>query len=659
VSYSDYRLVGFDSLIASNSEEMYKYSHFLINRSRDAGFCIDENGRFLYVNQTTCSTTEYSWNELMSMQIKDIDIDLDEESWARCWQAIKEHQSYFFSSRYRTKTGRIFPVEVRISYVEYEGIEFGCVFVRATENELVFSNQKHTGQRPFDINQVSAQVSSEYKKSSSELEESLSVLRSTLESTANGILAVNFEGDILCYNQKFVDMWHLPTDVQITKQCDRAKVYFESQVKEPELFRRAVWEMPNATESESYDLVELKDGRIFAHYSEPYRLKDKIIGRVWSICDITELKRTEAALKLNESRFRTLAETTEATIFLVQDTHICYVNPAAETLTGYTRKELTSQLSLDNLIKCRRVRQVSQSNGNNSCEYQEIQIATKNGSLRWLACTIATLNGMFDFGYQSVQLVTAIDITDYKQAESELFQALEHAKRLSELRERFVSMLCHQFRTPLNVVSFSADLLRRHTHQWTEEKNRSYLDLIQSAVKEISHLLDDILLFGKADSAKLEFQPRRIDVESFCRDILVQIQLASGNQKSINFISLGHPTTAYLDPKLLQHVLNNLLSNAIKYSPASTVVNLEVDYQDENIVFRVKDTGIGIPVVDQEDIFEPFYRGSNVENITGTGLGLAIVKMLVELHRGQVFIKSEAGFGTIFTVILPNMVLNE
>jgi PAS domain S-box-containing protein len=659
VNYSDYTLVEFDSLIASNSEEMYKYSHSLINRAADVAFCIDENARFLYVNQMTCSTTEYSRNELMSMTIKDIDIEFSEETWSQKWQALKENQSCFFSSHYRTKTDRIFSVEVKISYVEHEGVGFGCVFVGAAKNELTSLNHKNGGQAEFNINEVSAQVSSEYKKGEAKLEESLSVLRSTLESTANGILAVNFEGEILCYNQKFMDMWNLPREVQITKGCDRARAFFESQVKEPELFRCAVWEMPSETESESYDLVELKDGRIFAHYSEPYRLGNKIIGRVWSICDITESKRTEAALKLNESRFRTLAETTEATIFLVQDTHICYVNPAAETLTGYTRKELTSQLSLDNLIKCRRVRQVSQNNGNNSCEYQEIQIITKNGSLRWLACTVATLNGMFDFGYQSVQLVTAIDITDYKQAESELFQALEQAKRLSELRERFVSMLCHQFRTPLNVVSFSADLLRRHIHQWTEEKNRSYLDLIQSAVKEISHLLDDILLFGKAESAKLEFQPRRIDVESFCRDILVQIQLASGNQKSINFICRGHTTAAYLDPKLLQHILNNLLSNAIKYSPISSVVNLEVDYQHENIVFRVKDAGIGIPVVDQEDIFEPFYRGSNVENIAGTGLGLAIVKMLVELHQGQVLIESEAGFGTIFTIILPNMVLNE
>ncbi len=653
MNYIDYTLLEFDSLAASNPEKICKYSHSLINEVTDAAFCIDEKARLLYANKATCGMTEYSHKELMSMTLTNIDIEFSEQLWSQQWQTIKKEQSSTFVSRYQTKTGRVFPVEIRINYVKHEEMEFGCVFVKAS-NQIVPSSQENVSDF-FNINQVSAQASSEYKKSEAELQESLTVLRSTLESTANGILAVNFEGEVLCYNHKFMDMWHFPSEVPVTKGCDRAKSFFESQVKEPELFRRAVWEMPCDTESESYDLVELKDGRIFAHYSEPYRLGAKVIGRVWSVCDITESKRTEAALKLNESRFRTLAETTEASIFLIETDRICYVNPAAETLTGYTLKELTSNFSLDNLIKCKKVRQVSKENQGTSGEYQEIQISTKNGHLRWLACTVATMNGMFDFGCQSVQLVTAIDITDYKQAESELFQALEQAKRLSELRERFVAMLCHQFRTPLNVVSFSADLLRKHIHQWNEEKNRSYLDLIQTAVKEIAHLLDDILLFGKAESAKLEFQPRRIDVESFCRDILVQIQLASGNQKTINFITRGDCTTAYLDPKILQHVLNNLLSNAIKYSPTGSAVSLEVSYQHESIVFRVKDTGIGIPVVDLEDIFEPFFRGSNVENIAGTGLGLAIVKMLVELHHGQVYIKSEAGFGTIFTVVLPNM----
>jgi signal transduction histidine kinase len=263
------------------------------------------------------------------------------------------------------------------------------------------------------------------------------------------------------------------------------------------------------------------------------------------------------------------------------------------------------------------------------------------------------LEGVFDFGGKPVELITAIDITDYKQAESEVRQALEQAKRLSELRQRFVSMISHQLRTPLNVVSFSADLLKRHLHQWTEEKNRSYLDLILVAAQQINQVLDDILLFAKAEASNLKCEPRELDLEQFCRDIVAQMQLMSGNQKLINFISQCDYTNIFVDPKLLQPILTNLLSNAIKYSANGSVAVLELNCRDGNVIFKISDTGIGIPVVDQTQLFEPFYRGSNVDSIPGSGLGLSIVKTLVEIHGGQISVESEVGVGTTFTVMLP------
>lgn len=643
-----------NSQSASQREQELTYGLFLINQSVEAAFCLGANAEFLYVNNATCRMSEYSREELMSMTLLDLDVDFSLQDWSKQWRSLRRQGSLTYTSRYRTKGGRLFPVEINISYVEQLGKELICAFVkeRGDRIQLVTDQQKA---KLLNLEENLEQEVVEYQKTESQLATSLWVLRSTLDSTANGILAVNFEGEILCYNQKFMDMWQLPSSVGISKKCQRAKAFFESQVKDPELFRRAVWDMPSQLNTESYDLVELKDGRIFAHYSEPHRLGNKIIGRVWSIWDITESKRTEEALKLNEARFRTLADTTDASIFLIQNQNICYVNRAAEVLTGYTQKELLNNFSIDQLIKSKKLRQVRKQDEAAFCEYQEMQIVTKNGLERWLACTVEVLDGVLDFGHTSVELLTAIDITDYKQAESELRQALEQAKRLSELRERFVSMLCHQFRTPLNVVAFSADLLRRHLHQWTEEKNRSYLDLIQTAVKQISELLDEILLFGQAEEAKLKCEPRLIDLNQFCRDIVVQLQLAGGNQRTINFVSQGICTSAYLDPKILQHVLTNLLSNAVKYSPSEGEVIFELYCQNENVIFQIKDVGIGIPAVDQQQIFEPFYRGSNVDDIPGTGLGLSIVKTLVELHGGQVTVASEVGAGTTFTVRLPSI----
>ncbi|BDA68837.1 PAS/PAC sensor signal transduction histidine kinase [Calothrix sp. PCC 7716] len=621
------------------------FADLILNRAADAAFCINDSGSFLYVNDAMCHLSGYSRDQLMKMSLFDIDTEIL-HNWENIWQELQLRRVNL-ASQLTTQVGQLIPIEISIVYAEENGLSIGCGYVHHPS----YVDQVNTNSySPTEFS--STEFSSAYKKKEAELEASLALLRSTFESSANGILAVNFEGEILCYNQKFMDMWRLPSEVRLTKGCGRAKAFFESQVKDIEVFRSSVWEMPAQLEIERYDLIELKDGRIFAHYSEPHRLDNKIIGRVWSIWDITESQKTEQALRFNEARFRVLAETNQASIFLIKDSNLCYVNPAAETLTGYTLEQLLNEVPLNQLLVNKSLRQVNKSSGSAS-EYQEMQVVTKSGVKRWLACTVTLTNGVFDFSDESVELITAIDITDYKQAESEVRQALEQAKHLSELRERFVSMLCHQFRTPLNIVSFSADLLRRHIHQWNEEKNRSYLDLILTAVEQLSHLLDDILLYGKADAAKLELHPSEIDLDKFCRDIAIQVQIANGNQKFINVISPENYIAVCLDPKFLHHILNNLLSNAIKYSPLGSTVTLEIMRKDKSIIFQVKDKGIGIPAIDKPHIFEPFYRGSNIDSIAGTGLGLSIVKTLVELHCGEISVESQVGTGTQFIVTLP------
>ncbi|MGH7997989.1 MAG: scytonemin biosynthesis sensor histidine kinase, partial [Brasilonema sp.] len=603
MNLGDYMLFDANSQSKLQPEEELKLVQILINQIADAAFCIGLNAQIIYVNDAMCRMTEYSRKELLLMTLEDIDVDFLLQNWLEKWTALKQQGSLTFKSRYRTKTDQVFLAEITLTYVEYQAREFGCAFARDRSDELVDLGVQHYVNRTAELKEELQQEVIEYQNTETELETSLSLLRSTLESTANGILAVNFEGEVLCYNKKFMEMWQFPSSVSLSRKCYRAKAFFDNQVKDLETFRQAVWEMSSQSDLESYNLVELKDGRIFAHYSEPQRLGNKIIGRVWSIWDVTESRKTEEALRLNEARFRTLAETTEASIFLIQDQRICYVNPAAEELTGYSKKELLNNFNINRLIKSKKLRPVNKQDGADCCEYQEMQILTKNGVVRWLACTVGVLDEVLDFAKKPVELITAIDITDYKQAESEVRQALEQAKRLSELRERFVSMLCHQFRTPLNIVSFSADLLRRHIHQWTEEKNRSYLDLIQVAVQQISELLDEILLYGRAESAKLECDPRLLNIDRFCQDIIAQVQLASGNQKSINLVIEGNCSTAYLDPKLLQHILTNLLSNAIKYSPTNRTVTFRLCCQSEEAIFQIQDSGIGIPVVDQQQIF--------------------------------------------------------
>jgi len=505
------------------------------------------------------------------------------------------------------------------------------------------------------IEHVQQEVS-ELKKKETELLTSVALMRSTLESTANGIVAVNFAGNILSFNQKFVDMWQIPDPLILSRNFSQVSAFFENHLKNPEVFRQVLGKVSVQRDFESCDILELKDGRIFAQYSQPQWLDHEIIGRVWSIWDITASKRTEDALQfrtlalsrvelLKPSIVEALAETMDVNIFIITGSNLSYVNPAAEALTGYTKEELLTGFDIDQLIKNKERRHVQ-----NKDSYLEINLLTKDGAERWLACTVA----MFDFEGTPVEMIAGIDITDYKQAKSKLRQALEQVKQLNEQRANFISMASHQLRTPLNVVSFSNSLLQERIDKQTKAKTRSLLNHIQIAVEKLNQMLSDILLFAQAEAAKLNFEAKPIDLVRFCNELVAQTQMISA-QNPINFVSQCNSLTADMAQELLEHILKNLLDNAIKYSPPGSAIDLQLDCEHEKVIFQVIDRGIGILAADKQQLFEPFYRGKNIDNLSGTGLGLSIVKNLVDLHGGQIAVESEVGIGTTVTVVLPSV----
>lgn len=245
------------------------------------------------------------------------------------------------------------------------------------------------------------------------------------------------------------------------------------------------------------------------------------------------------------------------------------------------------------------------------------------------------------------------DITERKRVEQDIRHSLEKEKELSLLKSRFITTTSHEFRTPLTTILSSAELLQHYSNKWSEEKKLIHIQRIQSSVMHMTGLLNDVLLIGKAEAGKLEFSPTLIDISDFCRELVEAMQLTAGD-RSIIFRNLTTGTTNYMmDEKLLRHILNNLLSNAIKYSPEGSTVNLDLICEQGEAIFRIQDRGIGIPEADRAQLFDSFYRSSNVGTISGTGLGLAIVKKSVDLHGGKITFESEIGVGTTFTVTLP------
>jgi PAS domain S-box-containing protein len=247
----------------------------------------------------------------------------------------------------------------------------------------------------------------------------------------------------------------------------------------------------------------------------------------------------------------------------------------------------------------------------------------------------------------------ARDITERKNFEAWLQDALENEKQLAQMRNRFFSMISHEFRTPLTVILSSNELMFRYADRMDEARRGEHHGRISTQVKHLVTLLDDVMLINKVNANRIQLQPEQLDLLAFCTEILNGLGATVNPTLSLDFSMNVDHASVEMDPEILRRILTNLLSNAIKYSPDGGRVELALEVCSDYVEFRVSDEGIGIPLEDQAGLFEVFHRASNVGKIDGTGLGLVIVKQGVEMQGGQVNFTSMPGEGTTFRVNLP------
>ena len=235
----------------------------------------------------------------------------------------------------------------------------------------------------------------------------------------------------------------------------------------------------------------------------------------------------------------------------------------------------------------------------------------------------------------------------------ELEQALAKEKELGELKSRFVSMVSHEFRTPLASIQTSSDLLQHYYDRMTPERRREALQKIELEIKRLTTILENVLAFGRAEAVGIAIRPARVDIVKLCNDIASEVRQSTRDGHTLVVRSNRPDGVVELDTKVMRHALINLLENAIKYSPADSTVTLQIAVLDKTVVIDIADQGIGIPPADLPQLFEAFHRGRNVGNAYGTGLGLVIVKQAVDAHHGSITVDSQVECGTTFTLTLP------
>ncbi len=221
-------------------------------------------------------------------------------------------------------------------------------------------------------------------------------------------------------------------------------------------------------------------------------------------------------------------------------------------------------------------------------------------------------------------------------------------------RIRFVDVMSHEMRTPLNIINVAAGMLDRYGERMELSGRKERIAEIQGAVARMTRVIDKVLLTSRLELQRWDLKYETFDPASWCKEFLRRDFRLSGQIDRIKVNAMSLPAKVTMDQRVVEIALQNLLSNALKYSAPDSLVDLELRGDAlRRIRFSVRDRGIGIPEEDMPHIFTSFYRATNVGDVPGTGLGLAIVKACVDVHGGTIQIESGPGVGTCIRVCFP------
>ncbi|MFA7361032.1 MAG: ATP-binding protein [Candidatus Kapaibacterium sp.] len=378
-----------------------------------------------------------------------------------------------------------------------------------------------------------------------------------------------------------------------------------------------------------------------------------IIGKVLS--DQEENIMFVETIKESEEKYRSITENSYNLIALLDlNWKYIYCNNTHKDLLGYDTEEFYGKKisdffhpdeSIDGmrfLDKCK--------NNENQTDSIPIKILCKDGGYKLLNYRIKALEN--EYNETDKILLIAQDITQQKKAEEDLVIAKEKAESSDRLKTAFLQNMSHEIRTPLNGILGFAGLL--HTEETSKEEIVKYSGIIQNSGNRLLELINDIIEISRIETGNVNVYLKSISMHSILQNVINQFILKS-EERGIELRLLKCENILFVtDEKMLSQILTNLINNAFKFTNQG---NIEINYtlQNDEILFSVKDTGVGIPEEHQDKVFSRFYQVdmSMSRGFEGTGLGLSICKGLVETLKGRIWLKSEPGTGTTFYFTIP------
>ena len=498
-----------------------------------------------------------------------------------------------------------------------------------------------------------------------ELAHSLAMMRATLESTTDGILVTDGGGKVTGFNEKFVQMWRMSRGIMDLRDHRRILKVTSQDFKEPRQFIARIDDICTSSPPESYDLLELADGRVFERFSRIQRVGEQNVGRVWSFRDITERRRAEEALGKQSEWLRvTLASIGDAVITTDTQGTVTYLNGVAESVTGWKSDEAAGQpLETVFHIVNENTRKAVENPAARALKEGVIVglanhtvLIAKDGTEKAIDDSAAPIRD--EQGKLAGVVLIFRDITERRRVDNELRQYAANLSESNRRKNEFLAMLAHELRNPLAPIRNAVHVLQLTGGNAAAVKSAS--EMLERQIGQMVRLVDDLLDVSRISRGKIELCKERVELASVVNHAVEAARsLVECMEHELTVTLPPQPVYLNADPTRLAQVVGNLLNNACKFTNKGGRICLTVEREGKQAVIRVRDNGIGIAADHHSRIFDMFTQvdTSLERSVGGLGIGLMLVKNLVEMHDGMVEVYSAGlGQGSEFVVRLPILV---
>jgi PAS domain S-box-containing protein len=386
----------------------------------------------------------------------------------------------------------------------------------------------------------------------------------------------------------------------------------------------------------------------------------RLVGYGVVMRDLTE--RREVARRYEESRqrYRSLFENnTDAVCSFDLDGRLRTANPAAEALTGYAADDLVGEPFWTMVIPIARTAARERFHSAALGEVQVMETAVTHCSGRQVDVSLRLLPIVVDASILGVYCI-AEDITQRKRAEAER-ETLLHRERIARAEAEaaaaakgdFLALVTHELKTPLNVITGYADLVRDGDAGPLTEAQARHLDRIRAGARQLLGMIDDVLAFARSDAHE-PLRLERVDVQAIVHDAVRELDREARAKGVSVAVEMNGACMAHTEPARVRQIVQHLLANAVKFTEAGTVT-ARAAHEPGVVIVTVEDTGIGISPEHLERIWEPFWQAEHplVRRAGGTGMGLSVARRLAQRLGGHIEAASVPGEGSTFTVRLP------